>query len=140
MESDSTGHLSDYSHIKLRPNPRDGTTSGGGEDGGGGDGEEAIDQCLLVNENITLEEFERCPFWKKSKIVPPKGSTIHVNPTVINGRLGVIEDGGGELLGYLPTRFNFLRLCIEQGGSYAGEVSGSTTTPVPSVRVSLSSQ
>jgi len=65
--------------------------------------------------------------------LPPTGSNIIIR---FNQRIeAATEDGLG--LGYLPTSFNYLLGCIENGHSYSGVITSSNLTPLPSLSIDV---
>jgi len=125
MGSTGTGRFSDY------PGSR-GSGSGGGSSQGG----EGQNQCEKAAGNILLEEVAICDYFSAHKTVPPVGDTVRLREQLFDGRLA-IETESSEVIGFLPTRYNYLRQCIEQGYEYAGTIISSTTTNLPSVKIDL---
>jgi hypothetical protein len=121
MGSTGSGRFGDY--------PAGGT--GGGQQGG-------KDPCAeeVVFE---LEEVATCPYFQAQRAVPPVGAAVGLRQALVGGRLAV-ESQAGEVIGYAPTQFNYLRGCMQQGFAYSGEVQASgVVSGVPTVRVRLSS-
>jgi hypothetical protein len=54
----------------------------------------------------------------------------------MGGRLSV-DTEVGEVIGYLPTQFNYLAGCISSGRSYGGAVTSIATTPLTRVHVDI---
>ncbi len=118
MGSAGTGRLTDYSQA--------GATAGGG---GGASGE---DKCAEPIQE-QLEEVARCQYYQDHKTVPPSGTPLTV---VISNRVGV-ETEQLELVGYLPTRYNYIASCIRSGYRYSGVIEASTDVHVPAVLIRL---
>ncbi len=120
MGSTGTGRLSDYSGTKAE--------KGGGP--GGRSGEDKCDQPILA----TLEDVERCSYYGLHHALPKVGLDV------VAGLAKRIEvtTAGGEVIGYLPTKFNYLAGCIKSGAHYAGKVTLSLAKPVVQVQVQLS--
>lgn len=124
MGSSGTGRFSDYSGSKREYLP------GEGEPTGGSSGEDPCDQAL----STTLEEIERCDYFRRTNSVPGEGEEVRID---IDGRVcaTTVE---GELIGYLPTRFNYLASCIYAGRKYGGVVVSVSIVPVVSIDVDIS--
>jgi hypothetical protein len=103
MGSSGTGHLSDYSGRKKS-----------GDGGGGASGEDLCDKAI----SATLEDVERSPYYKKQNAPPVKGTSVEV---VFDRRPGVATTDG-VLIGHLPTRYNYLKGCLDDGRTYRGTV------------------
>ncbi len=121
MGSSGSGNLTDYSNSKpSTPAANNGGTSG-------------IDKCS-VGFSASLEEVSRCFYFTTYKTVPTSGTGVKV--TFKDTRL-TVETTTGEEIGYLPTKYNYLRLCLNDGYSYKGAISSSKNTPTPSVFVDI---
>lgn len=118
MGSSGTGRLTDYSGSK--------------NDQGGGGGTNGQDKC---KEPITvqLEEVARSSYYVAHNDVPPKGTPVHLE---YKTRLAV-QTSSGELLGYLPTAYNYLAGCLKEGNQYRGSVQASGNSAVPAILVAL---
>ena len=122
MGSTGSGSFTDYSKRKpTGPDNLDGGSSGG-------------DKCAQAFAT-SLEEVSRCFYFiNSSGSLPPIGTEVTI---VFNGlRLGV-ETHLGEEVGYLPTKFNYLKNCMDDGYRYAGVVRNITVIPAPSVLVDI---
>ena len=84
-----------------------------------------------------LEEVARSGYYQRHKRPPPAGQAVRLNPSPVDGRLVVNDVQGGETIGLVPTRLNYLLVCIGKGFTYDGEVVESKGGAVPSVRVRL---
>ncbi|MDP1622739.1 MAG: hypothetical protein Q8M08_10425 [Bacteroidales bacterium] len=120
MGSSGTGNFSDYSGS---------APSSKGEKTGGASGE---DKCLLAFSTI-LEDVARCQFFITHGTVPAEGEEIQV---VFNTRIVAVSKIGEEI-GYLPTKYNYLKVCMDNGTRYSGHVSSSSIDPIPSVRIDV---
>ena len=120
MGSTGSGSFSDYpgSH------PKEG---GQGAGGGGASGE---DRCARAF-SCALEEVEQCDYFSANGGVPPANTALFI---VQRGRLFAV-DTGGQTVGALPTRFNYLADCLAAGFTYEGRVNTSAMAPVASVTV-----
>lgn len=119
----STGHGSFTDYSKRKPiDPQD--TSGGSS---------GKDRCKQAFES-ELQEVSRCSYFVATKKVPPTKTVVRV---VFNGLRLAVETKKGDELGYLPTRFNYLKTCIDAGQHYEGTVNASSLKPTPHIRVDI---
>ncbi|WP_316822569.1 hypothetical protein [Pedobacter gandavensis] len=121
MGSTGSGTFSDYSNRKPK-NPED---NNGGESG--------FDKCGIAF-SCNLEEVSRCVFFKNHTQVPLVGVEINIS---FNGTRLVAETNIGEEIGYLPTKYNYLLICMEDNFSYTGVITNSKNIPTPSVAVDI---
>jgi len=122
MGSSGLGHLSDYSNYK---NPVAGVT-------GGKDTVYNCEKAVLTS----LEDVATSGYYKKHGTVPPKGTPVIITST---SRIVAVDDKG-DVIGDLPTEYNYLLGCLEEGYQYEGEVNDSFTTPLPSVSIAVTPQ
>ena len=122
MGSTNTGRFTDYSQ-NSKGSPKTGGI------GGGASGDDLCDKAFTTE----LEEVERCEYFKKYSKLPNKGSQIYVN---FNNRLEIISNSS-EVIGYLPTKYNYLVACTTDGFSYAGVIVSTTITPLVKIRVDI---
>ena len=122
MGSTGSGRLTDYSRFR------------GAEKGITG-GEDLIDKCQRAVATV-LEDVETCDYYKKFEKVPAKGTFVKI---ALKTRIVAI-DNNGDVMGYLPTEYNYLLECLNDGYQYEGEVSGSFENPVPSIYVAVTPQ
>ena len=121
MGSTGSGSFSDYSKRKsTSPEANNGGSSGN-------------DKCGTAI-STSLEEISRCFYYINYGHVPPTGTEISI---AFNGLRIVAETKIGEEIGYFPTRFNYLKLCIDDGYTYSGRISSSKDSPTPSVFVDI---
>lgn len=120
MGSTGSGNFSDYS---KRP------PKSANDKSGGGSGE---DQCLRAF-STDLEDIESCEYFVRNNNVPPVGTEVTV---VLDKRL-CVQDLKGVVIGYLPTRYNYLAGCMDEGHSYSGRVSESGLGVLAYVRVDI---
>jgi hypothetical protein len=111
-----------------RPN----ANGGGGRGGGSG----KSDKCDISVEDLQLEEIALSDYYTKNKEPPPEKTKVRVREKLVDGRVAV-ETDGGEVIGYVPTAYNYLRQCISQGWKYRGKVSSSSTGKLPKLKVDL---
>lgn len=121
MGSTGSGTFSDYS--KRKPKSP-------GDNNGGASG---LDKCG-TGFSSNLEEVSRCFYFTNKGNVPPAGVDVNIS---FNGTRLVAETKQGEEVGYLPTKYNYLRICMEDGFSYSGVIANSKDTPTPSVSVDI---
>lgn len=137
MGSSGSGRLSDYS--KKSGSKKSGTKPRGSKKGGGGGasgGSSGQDSCGKAIGDISLEEVARCEYYQKHSDVPRVSTVVRVRNVLVKHRIGV-ENKDGELLGYLPTEYNYLVGCMEAGYSYAGLVKSSLNVRVPRINIDL---
>jgi hypothetical protein len=126
MGSTGSSRFSDYSGTKV-------SQSGSGSGSGGGSS--GIDRCRQAFTCV-LEEVAQCAFFAQSCAVPPQGSVFTIE---LRGRLFAV-DTGGVFVGALPTAFNYLANCLNDGINYVGVVRRSTATPFPTIEVDFTPQ
>ncbi len=83
-----------------------------------------------------LEDVGTCDYYKKKGHVPAKSTYVKIG---LKTRLVAMTEDG-DVIGYLPTEFNYLFECISDGYQYEGEVSGSFDEPIPSVYIAVTPQ
>lgn len=121
MGSTGGGNFSDYS--KSKPTTLEGNN-------GGASGNDNCGQAF----NTPLEEVSRCRYYLNHSDVPEINTDIIIS---FNGSRIVASTLEGEELGYLPTRFNYLKLCLNSNFSYSGFVNSSSLVPTPSIRIDV---
>jgi hypothetical protein len=114
MGSSGSGRLSDYPGSKK--------PGGGGGSGGGPGGQ---DRCTRAIDT-KLEDVEHCEHFVKHKRVPPVGAALKI--AFKNKRVVALTDAN-EVVGNLPTKFNYLVDCMNDGFAYIGRVRGSNNGP-----------
>ena len=119
MGSSGPGNFSDYSNY---PRAIKGVT-------GGVDSE---DKCALAFSTL-VEDVDTCEYYSKTGMLPGVGTEVYVDFKV---RL-VVKSNDGLIIGYLPTKYNYLRNCIVKGFTYTGVVSNVSLTPINTVRVDI---
>ncbi|WP_417788701.1 hypothetical protein [Terasakiella pusilla] len=126
MGSTGAGRFSDYS-ITNTTNSKKGQNTGG---------DSGTDRCLKAF-SCTLEDVAQSTYFTKNGSVPTSTSQLTV---ILKGRLMAVDNVTGETVGALPTSYNYLAGCMDEGHSYVGVVISSTNTPVPSVVADFSAQ
>jgi hypothetical protein len=124
--SKSTGRLGDY--------PGSGGTGGGG--GAKGKPDET-DKCAAVIEDLPLEEVALSGYFKEHKAVPPEKTKVRVRDKLVDKRIAVETESGQEVIGYVPTAYNYLRQCMSNGWAYMGKVTSSSAGKLPKITVDL---
>ncbi|RLC63580.1 MAG: hypothetical protein DRI01_04965 [Chloroflexi bacterium] len=130
MGSTGTGRFSDYSNSSGGSEKS--TKMGGNAKSTGGAG----NRCEK-NLKVSLEEVAVCTYYSDHGDVPPVNTDVDVISKLVGRRIGVQTSTVSELIGYLPTEYNYLRQCMEQGYSYSGAVTSSSLKPIPRISVSL---
>lgn len=121
MGSTGTGTFSDYSR-KGPSNPE--------KNNGGASGE---DRCAIAF-STSLEEISRCFYFLTNNDVPPTNTELIV---IFNGIRLAVETLKGEELGYLPTKFNYLKFCMDDGYHYSGAITSSSNSSTPKIVVDI---
>jgi hypothetical protein len=119
MGSSGSGNFSDYSQNK----------SVGANQGG----KSGKDECNKAY-SIILEEVDRCEYYINHSSLPPNGLSIKID---FHLRLEAKDASSNEIIGYLPTKYNFLVNCIKNGFIFKGEIVSSITKPILIVRVDI---
>lgn len=119
MGSSGSGNFSDYSNY---PSAIKGVT-------GAVDSE---DKCALAFSTL-IEDVDTCEYYSKKGVLPAVGTEVYVDFKV---RL-VVKSNDGLIIGYLPTKYNYLRNCIVKGFTYTGVVSNVSSTPINTVIVDI---
>lgn len=114
--------------------PANDTGNKGGDVGiGSGIGEI---ECPSVIENIRLEDVATSEYYVNHQSLPSSGNPIELNNAIYKGRL-VVNTSTGEVVGNMPTQYNYLINCVKKGMHYTGTVVASGLTPVPFMVVTL---
>lgn len=119
MGSSGPGNFSDYSNY---PRAIKGVT-------GAVDSE---DKCALAFSTL-IEDVDTCEYYSKKGVLPAVGTEVYVDFKV---RL-VVKSNDGLIIGYLPTKYNYLRNCIVKGFTYTGVVSVASSTTINTVIVDI---
>ena len=135
MGSSNSGKFPNYPPSKdKKQRGSDGTGASGGSDRG----TEPDDQCTRALRNVLLEEVGRSAYSQAHDNLPPTGAAVHLRVQRVGPRLS-IDTAEGESIGFLPTEYNYLVVCLEKGFTYSGEVVTSSQKPTPFIRVNLAS-
>lgn len=119
MGSSGPGNFSDYSNY---PRAIKGVTGAVDSD----------DKCALAFSTL-IEDVDTCEYYSKKGVLPAVGTEVYVDFKV---RL-VVKSNDGLIIGYLPTKYNYLRNCIVKGFTYTGVVSVASSTPINTVVVDI---
>ena len=119
MGSTGTGNFSDY---KKFPRAIKGVTGA----------DDSEDKCALAFSTL-IEDVDTCEYYSKKGTLPAIGTEVYIDYKV---RL-VAKSNDGLIIGYLPTKYNYLRHCIVQGFTYTGVVSNVSSTPINTVIVDI---
>lgn len=88
-------------------------------------GDPGIDDKCEKAFSVKLEDIEHCEYFKKHKDVPAIGTVL----VIAHAKRVVAQTQAGEIVGNLPTQFNYLAGCLRQGYSYTGAVRDSKSGP-----------
>jgi len=102
---------------------------------GGGDNGEI--KCPQTIDMINLEDVATSDFYSKYRTLPSISTHVKLRSKISFGRLVVETANNHEILGNLPTEYNFLINCINTGYVYIGEVLSSGNLPIPYITVKL---
>lgn len=91
----------------------------------------------LSNQVILLEDVALSEYYLKNKSVPKPKQKVQISDTILNGRLVVELTSNNQIIGNLPTDFNFLRLEIQNGNRFTGEIAFSGIDPMPNIAIKL---
>lgn len=90
------------------------------------------DKCALAFSTL-IEDVDTCEYYSKKGALPAVGTEVYVDFKV---RL-VVKSNDGLIIGYLPTKYNYLRHCIVKGFTYTGVVSVASSTSINTVVVDI---
>lgn len=121
MGSTGGGNFSDY--------PRSKPTSLDANNGG----TSGTDMCGLAF-TTSLEEVSRCAYYMRTSDVPAVNTDLTIS---FNGSRLVVSEQGGEEIGYLPTKYNYLKICLSSNFTYSGFVNFSSLVPTPSIIIDV---
>lgn len=119
MGSTGTGNFSDYKNFSRAIKGITGA-------------EDSEDKCALAFSTF-IEDVDTCEYYSKKGTLPAVGTEVCIDFKV---RL-VVKSNDGLIIGYLPTKYNYLRYCIVKGFAYTGVVSNVSSTPINTVIVDI---
>ena len=128
MGSSGAGHFSDYPGTNAKETDGDGTGMAGGAGG--------VDKCKQAF-NVLLDDVGNSDFYSQTKNVPAVGVQLGI---LFDKKRVFAVDVNGVKVGALPTSFNYLVACLEDGVTYVGLVSSSAGLPVPTVAADFVAQ
>ena len=94
MGSTGTGNFSDYKNF---PRAIKGITGA----------DDSEDKCALAFSTF-IEDVDTCEYYSKKGTLPAVGTEVYIDFKV---RL-VVKSNDGLIIGYLPTKYNYLRYCL----------------------------
>lgn len=115
----------------------------GGEGAGNGTGSSGTGsvskeiECPDIIENIRLEDVATSEYYTKHQKLPGISSKVNLRSKVHQGRLVMETADTHEVIGNLPTQYNFLLTCLSTGKRYSGQIISSGVTPIPYAVVTL---
>lgn len=121
MGSSGSGHFSDYPGTKPKEVAGDGKGIGGGASG--------VDKCKQAF-HVLLDDVGNSDFYSQLNNVPAVGDQLSI---LFDKKRVFAVDVNGVKVGALPTSFNYLVACLQEGVTYVGLVSSSAALPVPTV-------
>ena len=136
MGSSGSGKFGTY-HVGNGKGAGDSETGIGGGIGGSVGGGTGEIECPSTIENIRLEDIATSEYFVKNQSLPPSGDHVNLHTAIHKGRLVVKATSSEEIIGNLPTQYNYLINCIKKGINYTGVVIASGEKPVPFVVVTL---
>ena len=113
-----------------------GSYGGTGNQGNSSEYNRELD-CPVAIDLIILEDVATSEYYSTRHRLPSPGEDVELKDCLHEGRLVVISSSTGEIIGNLPTEYNYLFNCIESGMHYSGNVRSSGEFPMPFVTVSL---
>jgi hypothetical protein len=135
MGSIGTGKFTDYpGSAGGHPGKGQKGKGGGGRGGGGGGGG---DRCDLAIHNLALDEVATSEYFRNHGHAPRTGTQVRVRGKLVGSRIAVETSGADEVVGYMPTEYNYLRQCMSRGYKYEGNVASSLGGLLPQVTVDL---
>ena len=134
MGSTGTGRFSDYPKKKGEVDHDDAAQAGGSIRDESGAGSTICDRPL---EAVELEEVRNAEYYLAHNALPAVGSPVVVGD-LSEGRIEVRVTDSGQVVGYLPTKFNHIWTCKdEEGRDYEGNVVSNREVPSITVRIDL---
>lgn len=126
MGSSGTGRLSDYSNFGGYLNPANKPKGKFGSEG-------PEDKCAL-GFSTELEDVLTSEYYIKYKTIPAKGTLVKIKQKM---RIVAVDDSD-LVIGNLPTKYNYLLRCMNDGFEYEGEVEESVSGLIPLVIIAVS--
>ena len=142
MGSTGTGTFSDYPGSEGgRPGKSGGGGRGGASQGGGGGqgggGKLSNDRCGAKLDGISLQEVANCTYYREHESPPPKKSRVRIRKKLFGGRVAIEIQDTKEVIGLLPTKFNYIVPCMKDGWEYTGSIVDTSKAKIPKVIINL---
>ena len=131
MGSRGTSRFTDY------PGTSRGSSKAGTGGSGGSGNSKDTNICEQKITDVPLEEVARLAYFKAHAAAPAVGTAVKDLSELVGGRVGVEVSTSKEVVGLLPTQYNYLLQCVKQGYSYQGSVTSVSHKPILVVRVNL---
>lgn len=93
--------------------------------------------CERPLDSVILEDIEIHQYYKENNKLPAVGDNVYVSNTKFKGRIVVTHTITNQILGNLPTDYNYLFQCIQLGYYYKGTVVQSIEKPTVRLMVKL---
>lgn len=94
-------------------------------------------ECPEIIENIRLEDVATSEYFVKYGNLPTVQSIIKIRDSIYQGRLVAEVVDTNEIIGNLPTQYNYLFNCLKSGVHYNGRVISSGKSPIPFIVVTI---
>ncbi|WP_257972323.1 hypothetical protein [Vibrio parahaemolyticus] len=120
MGSTGSGNFTDYTGARSENNQTGGVSG--------------KDRCEIAI-SCMLEDVGQSSYYSQHRHVPPTGNYVLIQ--LNNQRIAAIDAQSGLDCGALPTHFNYLLSCIENGYSYAGVISNSSNGLNPLIEIDV---
>ena len=95
-------------------------------------------ECPRTLQKVQLEDIATSEYYVHHKSLPVVGEGVRIRNKIHNGRIVVEKVDTQEVLGNLPTQYNYLLNCIKIGMQYSGSIVSSGNSPIPFIVVTLS--
>jgi hypothetical protein len=135
MGSTGSGSFGNY-HVGNNNNSTETSIDGGVGTVNGGTGKEEI-ECPKKITNISLEDVATSEYYLQHQSLPAVREDVRLRNKIHNGRLIVEKANTHEVLGNLPTQYNYLINCIKRDMHYSGVVISAENVPIPFIVVTL---
>jgi hypothetical protein len=99
--------------------------------------EEDTNKCGKNVGIVILEDVSLYDYFINNNNLPPIYDSIEISFHDISKRIVAVSSSTNEVIGALPTKFNFLLICLKHGFVYSGEVIASATHPILRVEVQI---
>ncbi len=96
-----------------------------------------ISKCDTPLRQVRLEEVSTIEYYVRNQSIAPMDTDIQLREKLYNGRIAVEETISNLVIGVMPTKYNYLLLCMKSGKQYVGKITVSTNSPFPLIEVDL---